>query len=301
MLACYDPSNRPNLPGGRPAQPTQPRRPTWRSLVASGGKTVVYVNSREQSVAVARALRKRRAAAGAARSASTTPGFTRAERKRIEELFRTDALSVLVATIGLRRRRGHPEHPSRGAVPPAVQRDRVQPDERPRRPRRASRRVIHLLFGRADAGINERILRDMTPDHDCLAQVYRALRAMQRDRATRRSSRWATPIWPRSPVRDAFPVSPASAACGVAVFRELGLIETHTAYVSAKAACGPSTCVRERRRWSSPTACATARGSGSARYSSAFQRLGDEERRRQPAQTRSHRPHPAKRRLSAVA
>ena len=29
---------------------------------------------------------------------------------------------------------------------------------------------------------------------------------------------------------DAFPISPASAACGVAVFRELGLIETHTAF-----------------------------------------------------------------------
>ena len=28
---------------------------------------------------------------------------------------------------------------------------------------------------------------------------------------------------------DLFPVSPASAACGVEVFRELGLIETHTA------------------------------------------------------------------------
>ena len=40
---------------------------------------------------------------------------------------------------------------------------------------------IHLLFNRGDCSLNERILRDMTPDHDCLAQVYRRLRSLQRE------------------------------------------------------------------------------------------------------------------------
>ena len=89
--------------------------------------------------------------------------------------------------------------------------------------------VIHLLFGRADAGINERILRDMTPDHDCLAQVYRALRAIQRDSSTAFFAMSNADVADAAST-DAFPVSPASAACGVAVFRELGLIETRTAF-----------------------------------------------------------------------
>ena len=67
------------------------------NLVASGEKTVVYVNSREQSVTVARALRKR-VPQLAPLIGFYNAGLTRSERKRIEELFRTDALSVLVAT-----------------------------------------------------------------------------------------------------------------------------------------------------------------------------------------------------------
>ena len=106
------------------------------NLIASGDKTVIFVNSREQSISVARALRKR-VPQLAPLIGFYNAGLARAERKRIEELFRTDALSVLVATSAFGRA-GHPQHPSRGAVPSAVQRDRIQPDERPRGARRAA-------------------------------------------------------------------------------------------------------------------------------------------------------------------
>ena len=67
------------------------------NIVATGEKTIVYVNSREQSVVVARMLR--RALPSIARLIGFyNAGLTRDERKRIEDLFRKDELKVLVAT-----------------------------------------------------------------------------------------------------------------------------------------------------------------------------------------------------------
>ena len=71
----------------------------------------------------------------------------------------------------------------------------------------------------------------MTPDHDCLAQVYRTLRSLQRTSAEPFFTLGDAELAAAAST-DLFPVSPASAACGVAVFRELGLIETHTAYAA---------------------------------------------------------------------
>ena len=95
--ACvYDPASRPNLEVDDQRN-LKNRDDYLANLIASGGKTVIYVNSREQSVAVARALRKR-VPQLAPLIGFYNAGLARAERKRIEELFRTDALSVLVAT-----------------------------------------------------------------------------------------------------------------------------------------------------------------------------------------------------------
>ncbi len=69
----------------------------------------------------------------------------------------------------------------------------------------------------------------MTPDHDCLAQVYRRLRSLQREMGECFFTMGNADLAAAAST-DAFPISPASAACGVAVFRELGLIETHTAF-----------------------------------------------------------------------
>ncbi|MDR2716068.1 MAG: single-stranded-DNA-specific exonuclease RecJ, partial [Coriobacteriaceae bacterium] len=67
------------------------------NLVAGGEKTVVYVNSREQSVALARMLRKL-VPQMASLIGFYNAGLTRAERRHVEDLFRTDALCVLVST-----------------------------------------------------------------------------------------------------------------------------------------------------------------------------------------------------------
>ncbi len=197
------------------------------NLVASGDKTVIYVNSREQSVAVARMLRKR-VPQVASLVGFYNAGLSRAERKRIEDLFRTDSLAVLVATSAFGEGVDIPN--IRNVVLYHLPFNEIEFNQMSGRAGRdGAEAFIHLLFGRADAGINERILRDMTPDHDCLAQVYRCLRRLQRESDAEFFTLDNAGLAAAASTQ-AFPVSVASAACGVAVFRELGLIETHTTH-----------------------------------------------------------------------
>ena len=202
------------------------------NLVATGEKTVIYVNSREQSVAVARSLRKR-VPQVAPLIGFYNAGLTRIERARIEELFRTDALSVLVATSAFGE--GVNIANIRHVVLYHLPYNEIEFNQMSGRAGRDGIPAqIHLLFGRADASINQQVLHDMTPDHDCLAQVYRRLRALQRDHGTNFFTMGNADLAQLASEGSSHSVSPASAACGVAVFRELGLIETHTAYASGE-------------------------------------------------------------------
>ena len=202
------------------------------NIIAGGEKTVIYVNSREQSVALARTLRKL-APHMAPLIGFYNAGLTRADRKRIEELFRTDALAVLVATSAFGEGVNIPN--IRHVVLYHMPFNEIEFNQMSGRAGRDGRpAVIHLLFGRSDASINEQILRDMTPDHDCLAQVYRELRRMQKESGEEFFSASNAELATIASENQHVPVSAASAACGVAVFRELGLIETHTAYVSGE-------------------------------------------------------------------
>ena len=201
------------------------------SLVATGEKTVIYVNSREQSVALARILR-RRVPQLAPLIGFYNAGLTRFERSRIEELFRVDALTVLVATSAFGEGIDIPN--IRHVVLYHMPFNEIEFNQMSGRAGRDGLpAVVHLLYGRGDIAINERILSEMTPDHDVMAQVYRRLRALQRanpgeffcltsmDLATLASD-------------DMHKVSPSSAACALAVFQELGLIETRVSYSAGR-------------------------------------------------------------------
>ena len=201
------------------------------NLVAGGEKTVVYVNSREQSVAVARTLRKR-VPQMAPLIGFYNAGLTRAERARVEQLFRTDALKVLVATSAFGEGVNIPN--IRHVVLYHLPYNEVEFNQMSGRAGRdGAAAQVHLLFGRGDACVNEQVLRDMTPDHDCLAQVYRRLRALQRDHGDGFFTLGNVDL-AKLASEGGHAVSSQSAACGVAVFRELGLIETHTAYASGE-------------------------------------------------------------------
>lgn len=201
------------------------------NLVAGGEKTVIFVNSREQSVILARKLRKR-VPQLAPLVGFYNAGLSRAERKRIEGLFRAGALSVLVSTSAFGEGVDIPDirhvvlyHMPFNAIEFNQMSGRAGRDGKPA--------WIHLLFNRADTRINEGILADATPDHDSLAQVYRCLRALQRQ-AGEGFFTLSNLELARQASQRAHEVRPASAACGIAVFRELGLVETRTVYASGE-------------------------------------------------------------------
>ncbi len=197
------------------------------SLVATGEKTVVYVNSREQSVALARMLRKRVPQLGAM-IGFYNAGLSRRDRQLVERLFREDKLTALVATSAFGEGVNIPNirHVALYHMPF----NEIEFNQMTGRAGRdGSGAVVHLLFGKADASINERILDETTPGHDALAAVYRRLRQMQRASgrgyATLSSSDLAA-LGEGGRGR----TSDAAAVCGLTVFRELGLIEVRTTF-----------------------------------------------------------------------
>lgn len=198
------------------------------SLIAQGEKTVIYVNSREQSIVLARMMRK-----SAPHMASLigfyNAGLTRAERRRIEELFRTDELCVLVATSAFGEGVNIPN--IRNVVLYHLPFSEVEFNQMSGRAGRdGNPAIIHLLFGRKDAATNENILLEKTPEHDCMAQIYRTLRHLQKESVASFLLLGNEDIAQCASKDQRFCVSKAQAECGVAVFRELKLIETQTSY-----------------------------------------------------------------------
>ncbi len=190
------------------------------------------MNSREQSVALARMLR-RRVPQLAGLIGFYNAGLSRHERKMIENLFRSDDLMVLIATSAFGEGVDIPN--IRHVVLYHLPFNEVEFNQMSGRAGRDGKpATVHLLYGRGDVALNERILADATPDHDVMAQVYRRLRTLQRQ-TPGITSAWATGISPSSRATTMHAVAPASAACGVAVFRELGLIDTRVSYNAGQA------------------------------------------------------------------
>ena len=196
-------------------------------LVAAGGKTVIYVNSREQSVGVARRLR-RRVPQLAPLIGFYNAGLTRAERKRIEELFRAGAIQVLVATSAFGEGIDIPD--IRNVVLYHMPFNDVEFNQMAGRAGRDGHDAwVHLLYGSADVSINEGILSDLTPSRDIMAQMYRCLCALQKQSPEGFLSLSFEDL-ARQASDNLSIVSPTAAACGVSVFRELGLIEAQETY-----------------------------------------------------------------------
>ena len=230
-VAIYDEADRPNLQVDD-RRGMRNRDDYLANLIASGEKTVIYVNSREGSVALARLLRKR-VPQLAPLIGFYNAGLSRAERNRVEKLFRQDALSVLVATSAFGEGIDIPN--IRHVVLYHLPFNEIEFNQMSGRAGRdGEEAIIHLLFGKDDGAINDKILSEMTPNHDCMAQVYRKLRSMQRD-GDQEFFAIGNAELAQAASNELCVVTPQAAACGVAVFRELGLNETRTVYGSAGA------------------------------------------------------------------
>ena len=134
------------------------------SIVATGEKTVIYVNSRDQSVALAKTLRKR-VPDCATHIAFYNAGLARSDRRRVEEAFRDGSLSCIVSTSAFGEGVNLPDirhvvlyHMPFGGIEFNQMSGRAGRDGQPA--------VIHLLYSSRDARINERLLDCYAPERD---------------------------------------------------------------------------------------------------------------------------------------
>jgi len=146
------------------------------ALVARAEKSVVYVNSRDQSVRLARMLRKR-VPEVAMRTAFYNGGLSRSVRHAVERAFRTGELSVVVSTSAFGEGVNIPD--IRNVVLFHLPFNDVEFNQMSGRAGRDGALArVHLLFGGKDARINETILTSLAPSRDDMAVLYTVLREL---------------------------------------------------------------------------------------------------------------------------
>ncbi|HCG62000.1 MAG TPA: single-stranded-DNA-specific exonuclease RecJ, partial [Collinsella sp.] len=223
-ICVYDQSERANLQVDD-RRGLKTRDDYLANLVATGEKTVIYVNSRDQSVALAKTLRKR-VPDCATHIAFYNAGLARSDRRRVEEAFRDGSLSCIVSTSAFGEGVNLPDirhvvlyHMPFGAIEFNQMSGRAGRDGQPA--------VIHLLYSSRDARINERLLDCYAPERDELVTLYRALQTMWRSNRGKTGddsfcasdidiAQMCLAIDARTPVDE------RSVASGLGIFEELG-------------------------------------------------------------------------------
>lgn len=191
------------------------------ALMARGEKAIVYVNSREQSVRLARMVRKK-VPDIAMRVAFYNGGLGRAARHAVERAFRDGDLSLVVATSAFGEGVNIPDirhvvlyHLPFNDIEFNQMCGRAGRDGAPAR--------IHLLFGSKDARVNEMILSTSAPSRDDLIALYTVLRDTQAERGSgfeATNQEIADLVNSRKPSK----MTDRSVSAGVGVFRELELV-----------------------------------------------------------------------------
>ena len=200
------------------------------ALVGSGQKTVVYANSREQTIALARML-KSRCPHVAMQIGFYNAGMSKSQRKMIEEYFRDNKLSCLVATsaFGEGVNIADIRHVCLYHLPFSdVEFNQMSG----RAGRDGAPAIVHLLFSRTDASINTGILQMSCPTREVLADIYRWLRSGCNNNSGEFS--FVNENLMEMYNNSLAPAMPGAVMCGVAIFEELGLIETKSTYVDGK-------------------------------------------------------------------
>ena len=147
------------------------------ALVAKGEKTIIYVNSREQSVRLARMLRKRTPEI-AYKVAFYNGGLGRAARHAVENAFRIGEVLVVVATSAFGEGVNIPD--IRNVILFHLPFNDIEFNQMcGRSGRDGATARVHPLFGKKDGRINEMILSSSAPQRDDLAALYLVLQDLQ--------------------------------------------------------------------------------------------------------------------------
>jgi len=145
-----------------------------KGLVARGEKTIVYVNSREQSVRLAEYLR-RELGDRSGRVIYYNAGLNKEMRKAIESRFRAGASTAIVATSAFGE--GINIADVRNVVLYHMPLSRIEYNQQSGRcGRDGEPATIHLLFGQDELRLNRRLLESYSPSRPALVELYKLLR-----------------------------------------------------------------------------------------------------------------------------
>ncbi len=224
-----DPTVRDNL-AVEDKRGTQDKDGYVAALVAAGGKCVIYVNSREGSVRIARMLRKRVPELGF-RTAFYNGGLSRSVRHAVERAFRVGEVQVVVATSAFGEGVNIPD--IRNVVLYHLPFNQVEFNQMSGRAGRDGALArVHPLFGDKDARLNEVILSSLAPSREDLATLYRALRAVAAEQGDAFEVTNAEIVEHATQLHRGFGLDERGVSSGIGIFRELGLVvgEGHGSY-----------------------------------------------------------------------
>lgn len=199
------------------------------SVVSQGARCVVYVNSREQSIALARLLRRKIPELGQSISFYNA-GLTRDERTRVERAFRSGELSCIVSTSAFGEGVNLPDiaHVMLYHMPFG----RIEFNQMSGRAGRDGKDAwVHLLFGSKDTVINERIVASSAPLRRELSLLYRTLMTLSHRAAASTGeagfseTNAAIAELARS-IDSKAHLDEHAVSCGISIFRELGFLAT---------------------------------------------------------------------------
>ncbi|NTU70801.1 MAG: single-stranded-DNA-specific exonuclease RecJ [Coriobacteriia bacterium] len=200
------------------------------ALAARDEKTVVYVNSREQSVKLARMIRKR-VPSIAMRTVFYNGGMSRSMRHAVERAFRNSEVTFVVATSAFGEGVNIPD--VRNVVLYHLPFNAVEFNQMSGRAGRDGAMArIHLAFGAKDARINEMILSSLAPSRDDMATLYAELRDISADQGPGFEVTNAELSERCRRRRPQFALDERGVSSGLGVFRDLGFVtgEGHGAY-----------------------------------------------------------------------
>lgn len=200
------------------------------ALAARGDKTVVYVNSREQSVRLARMIRKR-VPELAMRTAFYNGGLSRSARHAVERAFRTSELALVVATSAFGEGVNIPD--IRNVVQYHMPFNAVEFNQMSGRAGRDGALArIHLVYGAKDARINEMILGSLAPSRDDMATLYAELRDIASTEGDQFEITNAELAQRAARRRKGFALDERGVSSALGVLRDLGFVtgEGHGAY-----------------------------------------------------------------------
>lgn len=143
-------------------------------IAARGEKTIIYVNSREQSVRLAEQLRRRTNDTDGA-VVYYNAGLNKEMRRAVEQRFREGDSRVVVATSAFGEGINIPDvrnvilyHMPLSSIEYNQQSGRVGRD--------GETALIHTLFGPEDLKLNNRLLESYSPSRKALVELYRLIR-----------------------------------------------------------------------------------------------------------------------------